>query len=299
MKNQTLHPVIKWAGGKSQLIDKIRRKYPAELGKQIKKYAEPFIGGGAVLFDILSRYELDEIYISDINSELVNMYRKIKTDSENLIDMLEKIQAEYLQLDDDNRKKFFLSQGNRYNALIRAGISKDSIESAAIFIFLNRTCFNGLYRVNRQGMYNVPAGKYKNPRICDAENLRAVSESLQNVEIVCADYRSSVDFIDEKTFVYFDPPYRPLNATSNFTAYSENIFDDRSQTELAEFVQMLDKQGAKILVSNSDPKNADPNDNFFDDLYSKQTISRISASRMINRNADGRGKIAELLISNF
>ena len=172
-------------------------------------------------------------------------------------------------------------------------------EIASLFIFLNRTCFNGLYRVNSKGEYNVPIGSYKAPLICDEDNLRQVSQALSRVQIVCGDYRNSNFFVDSNTFVYFDPPYRPLNATSNFTAYTENAFDDKSQSELAEYIQELSDRGAYVLASNSDPKNINPEDDFFDDLYSRMRIMRISASRMINSNASSRGKISELLISSY
>ncbi len=145
--------------------------------------------------------------------------------------------------------------------------NKASIERAALLIFLNKTCFNGLYRVNRRGQFNVPIGAYKKPLICDEGNLRAVSEKLQNVTIVCGDYRQSASFIDDQTFVYFDPPYRPLTETASFTAYTEDAFDDERQIELSQFVREINKTGARIVVSNSDPKNANPGDNFFDDIY--------------------------------
>ena len=166
-------------------------------------------------------------------------------------------------------------------------------------IFLNKTCFNGLFRVNRKGLFNVPMGAYKNPLICDEINLRLVSEKLKNVNIVCGDYKKSADFIDEHTFVYFDPPYRPLTETSNFTAYTENSFNDEEQIALADFVSEMTDKGAKVLVSNSDPKNVNIFDNFFDDIYSSYKIKRIEAARMINCKSEERGKIKELLISNF
>lgn len=299
MKSREIHPVVKWAGGKGQLIEEIERKYPIRLGNGINKYAEPFIGGGAVLFDILSKYDLDEVYISDINAELINMYIQIKDNVDELIRLLNVYQEEYLPLNMDDRAAYFYVKRDRYNELIQNGHSKDTVESAALFIFLNRTCFNGLYRVNRKGLYNVPSGKYKNPRICDEDNLRAVSDALKKVTIVCGDYRESADFIDNNTFVYFDPPYRPLTETSSFTSYTENEFDDKSQIELAEYVQLLTERGASVVVSNSDPKNVSPDDDFFDTLYSMQFINRISANRMINSNGAGRGKISELLISNY
>ena len=187
----------------------------------------------------------------------------------------------------------------RFNDLKVNGDEAINIEKAALMIFLNKTCFNGLYRVNKKGLFNVPMGAYKNPMICDERNLRAVSKKLQNVTIVCGDYRKSLDFIDNKTFVYFDPPYRPITDTASFTAYTENLFNDDEQIELAKFVELIHKKGAKVVVSNSDPKNANTDDNFFDDIYSSHKIKRVEATRIINCNSEARGKIKELLISNF
>lgn len=299
MRNRELKPIVKWAGGKSQILEEISSRYPKGFGQNINKYAEPFVGGGAVLLDILAHYDLSEVYISDINAELINMYQKVKTDVDGVIEILQSYQSAYIPLDTEKRKKYYYARRDDYNELIRKGASKDSVLAAALFIFLNRTCFNGLYRVNRKGLFNVPMGSYKNPLICDEDNLRAVSSALQNVEIVCGDYRESRQFIDQDTFVYFDPPYRPLNKTSNFTSYTENSFDDVAQVELAEYVNELIKKGINVVVSNSDPKNTDPEDDFFDELYAKLDIERIFASRMINSNADARGKISELLICNY
>ena len=166
-------------------------------------------------------------------------------------------------------------------------------------IFLNKTCFNGLYRVNKSGCFNVPMGSYKNPLICDENNLRAISEKLQKVTIICGDYTKLINLINENTFVYFDPPYRPLTNTASFTSYTENSFDDKKQIELSNFINEIHKKGAKILLSNSDPKNSNPKHNFFDILYSDYKIKRVDATRMINCSGKSSGKIKELLISNF
>ncbi len=294
-----LKPFVKWAGGKSQLLDDIRMMYPNELGDTITKYAEPFIGGGAVLFDILSNYSLNELYISDINSELINTYKIIRDEVIKLIEQLNLIQSDYKQMDTDNRKKYYYEKRERFNELKINGDEDVNIEKAALFIFLNKTCFNGLYRVNKKGFFNVPIGSYKNPSICDEKNLLNISKALKNVKIVCSDYKESASFIDNNTFVYFDPPYRPITETSSFTSYSENLFDDKAQIELAEFVQKMTYKGAKIIVSNSDPKNSSTEDEFLDDLYKKHKIKRVYANRMINCNGELRGKINELLISNF
>lgn len=296
--SKAVKPFLKWAGGKGQLLKEIEKYYPFKNGKTTK-YAEPFIGGGAVLFDILSKYDLQEIYISDINAELVNAYRIIRDDIDELIDLLVRYQSEYIPLDKEERKSYYMEKREQFNDLKVNGDETINIEKAALMIFLNKTCFNGLYRVNKKGLFNVPLGAYKNPMICDESNLRAVSEKLQNVTIVCGDYRKSADFIDENTFVYFDPPYRPITDTASFTAYTENLFNDEEQIELANFVELMHKKGAKVVVSNSDPKNSNTDDDFFDNIYSSHKIKRVEATRMINCNSEARGKIKELLISNF
>ena len=291
-------PFLKWAGGKGQLLKEIEVYYPFK-NKNITKYAEPFVGGGAVLFDILNKYNLEEIYISDINKELINTYNIIRNNVNELIKLLTEYQNIYISLNQEERKKYYLDKRERFNILKISNDEKTNIEKASLMIFLNKTCFNGLYRVNKKGLFNVPMGNYKNPCICDIDNLIAVSKKLTNVKIICGDYKKSKEFIDKNTFVYFDPPYRPLNNTSSFTAYTEYLFSDEKQKELAEFVNEINKIGAKIVISNSDPKNIDEEDNFFEQIYSKQNIKRIYASRMINSKASARGKISELLITNF
>ncbi|MDO4204037.1 MAG: Dam family site-specific DNA-(adenine-N6)-methyltransferase [Selenomonadaceae bacterium] len=248
--SKTVKPFLKWAGGKGQLIKEIEKLYPFK-DKQITKYAEPFVGGGAVLFDILNKYSLKEVYISDINMELINTYYAIRDNIEALVELLLKYQDEYNPLDKDDRKEYYAQKRSRFNVLKISGNDSTNIEKAALMIFLNKTCFNGLYRVNRKGQFNVPMGAYKNPLICDESNLRAISKKLQKVKMLCGDYRESADFIDEKTFVYFDPPYRPLTSTASFTPYSENEFNDAEQIELAKFVDLMHKKGAKIALRNA------------------------------------------------
>lgn len=282
-------PFVKWVGGKTQLLDEIRTKYP----QAIEKYCEPFVGGGAVLFDILSKFHPKEILINDINKSLINTYKEIRCNCENLILELKKLQNLYLSKNEVEKKEMFYEKRSRFNLL------DENLEKASLFIFLNKTCFNGLYRVNSKGEFNVPFNNAKNPLICDAENLRECSRLLQKVEMKVGDYKECKVFIDNETFVYIDPPYRPLTQTSAFTSYSENIFADKEQIELGNFIAEISKNGAKVLASNSDPKNINENDNFFDDLYSQFEIERVSASRMINSNAKKRGAINELLITNI
>ena len=291
-------PFIKWVGGKGQLLPEINKLYPIELGKNINKYAEIFLGGGAVLFDILSEYKLDEVYISDKNLELINTYKSIRDNVDILIKSLKEMEEQYIPLNNEDRKIYYYEKREEYNSL-KINSEMNNIEKAILFIFLNKTCFNGLYRVNKKGKFNVPMGAYKKPKICDEENLKNVSLTLRNVKIVYADYRESEKFIDDKTFVYIDPPYRPLNITSSFTSYTENDFNDKEQIELAEYINVLNKKGAKIVISNSDPKNNDIDDNFFDKLYKNYNINRVKATRMLNSNVSLRGAINELLITNY
>ncbi|MDR2141790.1 MAG: Dam family site-specific DNA-(adenine-N6)-methyltransferase [Deltaproteobacteria bacterium] len=287
-------PFLKWAGGKSQILGEIRQKYPEGLGVSVTKYAEPFIGGGAVLFDVLNNYTLKNVYISDINHELINTYISIRDNVSDLIKILGELESQYLSKDEEGRKKEYYLNRTRFNAL--KAESSDSVELAALFIALNHTCFNGLYRVNSKGNFNVPQGSYKNPKICDRKNLIAVSSALKDVEIVWGNYKLSKSFIDENTFAYFDPPYRPLNSTSNFTSYAQDGFGDKEQIELARFIDLMSECGSFIIASNSDPTNFDPKDDFFDKLYSKHSIKRIDATRAINSIGVNRGCVRELLI---
>ncbi|CCG19625.1 DNA adenine methylase [Taylorella asinigenitalis 14/45] len=294
--NNKPKPFLKWAGGKSQLLDEIRKFYPFSDG--FNKYAEPFLGGGAVFFDVISTFDLEAAFISDINSELINTYIVIRDNVFDLLNQLEKIQTKYCELENEEKKEFYLSIRNDFNDIKINKKKHKEIELASFLIFLNRTCFNGLYRVNSRGEFNVPMGSYKKPLICDEDNLIAVSRSLANVIIKNADYRESINFVDNKTFVYFDPPYRPLNTTSSFNSYSEFEFNDNEQIQLAEYIESVKSKGCRVLLSNSDPKNIDESDHFFDDLYSKNKISRVKAYRMINSKAKNRGPVNELLISN-
>lgn len=292
---KTVKPFIKWAGGKSQLLEEIRKKYP----DKINRYCEPFVGGGAVLLDVLANFHPSEIMINDINAELINTYRQVQGNVDTLIEQLRAFQSVFWESDTDNRKIIFSEKRDRFNQLKITESADNDVERAALFIFLNKTCFNGLYRVNRRGLFNVPMGSYKKPLICDADNLKTVSSLLENVTINCGNYSECYDFIDEDTFVYIDPPYRPLTATASFTSYTENEFGDDEQILLGKFVDKICDKGATIILSNSDPKNADETDNFFDDLYRKYNIMRVPAKRVISSKGSGRGRINELLICNY
>ena len=295
-KKVELKPFVKWVGGKGQLIEQLEKHIPSYGEKVLTKYAEPFVGGGALLFDILSKYNFESLYIGDTNAELINAYNVVKNNVEELIKKLTDIQLAFVPVDENGRKYYYYTVREKFNSLI---LNKDTaIEKASLFIFLNKTCFNGLYRVNKKGQFNVPMGAYKNPTICDEKNLRNVSEALQNVNIVCADYSLSKDFIDKDTFVYLDPPYRPISQTASFTSYNADCFDDNEQIRLAKFIDEINLSGAKIMLSNSDPQNVNPEDTFFEELYKAYTINKVEATRAINSKGDSRGKIKELLICN-
>lgn len=295
---EIVRPFVKWAGGKGGLISQLKNFYPFDLESGIiEKYVEPFIGGGAVLIDILQKYDVKEAYAFDINKDLINCYNVIKCSVEELIKELDKKEREFLSLEMDDRQAYFYDVRKEYNSY-RIGDSLD-IKRASEFIFLNRTCFNGLYRVNKSGEFNVPCGKYKNPTICDSKNLRNLSKLIQDVKFEYGDYKKSMQYADNKTFVYFDPPYRPLSVTSGFTSYTKEDFNDDNQKELADFYNKLSSKKTKLMLSNSNPKNTNKEDNFFEDIYKGFNINEVSAKRMINANSKGRGEISELLITNY
>ena len=290
-------PFIKWAGGKGQLLEVLKANLPAGMGTTITKYVEPFVGGGAFLFALLNEYSFNEVHINDNNQELMNAFMVIKENCGALLKELQFFQEEYEKLDIEAQQSYYYAQRDRFNELVLN--PETAVSKASLFIFLNKTCFNGLYRVNKSGKFNVPAGKYKNPLICDKENLINISKRLQNVVMHACDYHDMEKFADENALVYLDPPYRPLNGTSAFTSYTENQFNDKDQVELANFYKKLSDNGVKVLLSNSDPHNVNYEDDFFDDLYADFNIQRITAVRMINSNAEKRGNVTELLIKNY
>lgn len=297
--SERIRPFVKWAGGKGSLISQLNNFYPYELKNgKIERYIEPFVGGGAVLIDILQKYEIQEAYAFDINIDLINSYNVIKSNVEKLIEKLKQMEAEYLQLEQEQRKNYFYNTREEYNNR-EPEKEQQNIQRVAQFIYLNRTCFNGIYRVNKNGKFNVPIGKHKNPTICDEENLKRLSQLIQNVQFQYGDYSRSMEYVTEDTFVYFDPPYRPLNVTSAFTSYTKEDFNDDNQKELATFYRELNERNAKLMLSNSNPKNINEEDTFFDHIYQGFNIDEIYASRMINANSDKRGKISEILVTNY
>ncbi|MBW6534377.1 MAG: DNA adenine methylase [Mariniphaga sp.] len=304
LKEIPAKPFLKWAGGKGQLLEAFQRFYPNELRKgKIEAYCEPFVGGGAVFFDIAQKFSIKSALLCDNNEDLILTYLVIQKEVQNLVEKLDRLQNQYLKLNEEKRTEYFYKMREQFNAEKKKinynRFSAKWTERTAQIIFLNRTCFNGLFRFNSKGEFNVPQGRYKNPKILDAENLEKVSELLSVAEIQKADFREIKNRVNENTFVYYDPPYRPLNRTSSFTAYSKDAFSDPEQIALATLFSELNQKGVKQMLSNSDPKNHNPDDRFFDDLYKDFQIFRVPARRIINSAGDKRQAINEIVVTNY
>jgi len=286
-------PFLKWAGGKTQLISEIEKNLP---NSTIDMYIEPFVGSGAVLFWMLAEFsQLEKAVANDINEDLINTYKTIQSTPKELISILEILQNEYHSLENLNNKKkeYYYHKRELFN-----NRKQSQTEHSALFIFLNRTCFNGLYRVNRKNEFNVPVGNYKKPTICDQSNILAVSEALQKVVLLCGDFEQTINYTNSNALFYFDPPYKPLSETSSFNSYAKDEFNDEEQIRLKKFCDKLDNLRHYWILSNSDVKGKNPDDNFFDELYSDFTIKRVNAKRRINANPEKRGLLKELLITN-
>jgi DNA adenine methylase len=297
-------PFLKWAGGKTQLLDEFTRRIPEDLkAGRLSVFVEPFIGGGAVFFHFNSIFDFEECHLFDINEEVVLAYTVVKNDVEGLIDYLRDVSEEFLQKDESGRREYYYRVRDEFNRTKRrinfTRYSNAWIDRAGQLVFLNKTCFNGLYRVNSKGEFNVPFGRYKNPKVLNTSQLRTDSEKLQNTTVHLGDFSASYPYIHERSFVYFDPPYRPLNTTSSFTQYAKSGFPDDEQKRLAEFFARCHSRGAKLMLSNSDPKNIDPGDDFFDALYAGFHVDRVPAKRMINCDGTKRGDIHEIIVTNY
>ena len=288
-------PFVKWAGGKTQLLSDIESLLPTDFRNRNITYVEPFVGGGSVLFWLLQHYpNIQHAVINDVNAKLINVYRVIKAKPKKLISALRMLENEYLPMNHAERTVYFMEKRRLFN-----DDELTNVEQAAIFIFLNRTCFNGLYRENSKGKFNVPHGKYVHPKICDEQTIMADSDLLQRVDILCGDFDATKRYAAEDTLFYLDPPYKPLNSTSSFNTYVKEPFDDAEQVRLRNFCNEVSGRGSLFVLSNSDVKGYDPKDNFFDNLYAAYNIQRVLATRMINSNAEKRGKLTELMISNI
>jgi DNA adenine methylase len=277
-RKKETRPFVKWAGGKAQLLEAFERFFPANFGV----YHEPFLGGGAVFFHLVNRRARFEAILSDTNAELINAYRVIKGQVDDVITLLENHRAEYRA---DPRNYFYS---------VRASEPEPKVERAARLIFLNKTCFNGLYRVNKKGEFNVPCGWYLDPSIFDEENLRSVSTALgwSDTKLRVADFEEATKDAKKGDFVYFDPPYHPLSKTSSFTGYTREDFTEKDQERLATKFRELDRKGCLVMLSNSYTPRVF-------DLYEGFEIQTVHATRMINCKAEGRGKIKELIVRNY
>jgi len=268
--------LIKWAGGKKQLLEQFEPFFP----KQIERYFEPFVGGGTVAFFLLKNHlEIKKIFLSDINQELIITYNAVKNNIDELITLLKEYKIKH------NKEFYYEMRAEDVKKL-------SPVQIAARFIYLNRTCFNGLYRVNSKGGFNVPIGSYKNPTICNEEDLREISELLQKDDVKVAQFDEAVKEAKKGDFIYFDPPYYPLNKGKSFTTYTKDNFLEKEQEKLAELFRELDKRGCKVMLSNSDT-------DFIKNLYKGYKINFVKATRMINCDATKRGKINEVVITNY
>ena len=285
-------PFVKWVGGKTQLIDQLEALLPADFDQwENVTYIEPFVGGGAMLFHMLQTHpNITSAIINDINPDLTTCYKVVRDCPSDLVTELKRIQNTYYSLKtEETRKEFYMKMRSEYNTK-----ALDPVHNTTIFFFLNRTCFNGLYRVNKSGLFNVPFGRYETPMICDANTIFADSELLQNVEILTGDYQQTLTYAKGNTLFYLDPPYRPLNNTSSFNDYTKEGFNDLAQKRLKEFCDLIGQAGYKFMLSNSDCA-----DMFFDDLYLQYVINRVMASRSVNSNPAKRGKLQEILVRNY
>jgi DNA adenine methylase len=270
---QSPKPVLKWAGGKWRLLPQLLRQVPATFDA----YHEPFIGGGALFFHLAGRGVLTRTYLSDANPSLIDVYLGLRDEVEAVIDAL----------------RSHVYDREQYYA-VRAHNPEDLTlpERAARIIYLNKTCYNGLFRENKRGQFNVPFGRYKNPTICDEPNLRAAARVLQGVDIACRNFATVLDVARPGDFVYFDPPYHPVSATANFTAYDRNGFGSKDQRHLRDVFAALGERGVRALLSNSDTP-------YVRELYEGFAVEQVFAARAVNSKANGRGKVAEVIVRNY
>lgn len=271
-------PFLKWAGGKQQLLTQFEKYFP----KAFSHYYEPFIGGGAVFFHFWNTNKLRQrATLFDNNKDLINAYVVVRDHIDELIKLLS------IHKSNHSRDYYY-----RIRSLDRLDIKLSAVEKAACTIYLNRTCYNGLYRVNQKGQFNVPMGSYKNPKILYEDTLRTANIALQGVQIETQDFRKIVDFADAGDFIYFDPPYDPVSKTSSFTGYTANNFQDRDQEDLADIFRQLSGKGCLCMLSNS-------HTSFIQKLYEDFRIETVYANRAINSNANGRGNVKEVIVFNY
>jgi DNA adenine methylase len=302
--NLPIKPFIKWAGGKTQLLEQIKKYCPSELLKgKIKSYYEPFLGGGAFFLNLCSMQKFDNVILSDVNKELVLTYLVVKNNTQELLQFLHQFKETYLRLPDKQKEIYYYEMRDAFN-IQRFSINYivynyNWISRAAQFIFLNKTCFNGLFRINQKGDFNVPFGKRYNPEIFIPNNLITISKLISNAEISSKDFSCVTSEYLKDSFFFLDPPYRPLIKCSNFTSYNQIDFKESDQLRLVTFFKNIDRRGAKIMMTNSNPENGKKQDNFFYENYSSYNIHKIKSARMINNISGKRYILTDLLITNY
>lgn len=294
-------PFVKWAGGKGKLLRVLEANLPPDFyEQQAITYIEPFVGGGAMLFYMLEHYpNINRIIINDINPALVNCYNKIKDNHLELIEELRVLHDAYYEIEtQEGRKELYYRLRQEYNQMEVA--ERNTIRAAALFIFFNKTCFNGLYRENNRGGFNVPIGRYVRPTICNKQVIREAHFALQNVEIRLGNYADIMELVNwnEYNFFYFDPPYRPLLGSNNFKQYTFNTFGDPEQEALKEFCDIINGNGGHFMLSNSDSE-IEPGISYFENLYDEYDVQHIFAPRTINAFVPGVEIATEILIKNY
>lgn len=278
-KDIQARPFLKWVGGKAQLLSQFEQYYP----KDFNNYFEPFIGGGALFFNLSPT----KAHINDVNTTLISAYKNIKNKPEEVMKILKKLESEYKNGNEESKKELFYKIRDEFN-----NTSDAELKKSAYLIFLNKTCFNGMYRENSKGGFNTPFGKAKNPTILDRENILLVSKVLKHTKLTSVSFEKAVAEAKKGDFVYFDPPYHPLTETAKFTSYHKDSFTKEDQLKLRDVFDELDKRGCYVMLSNSHTP-------FINDIYKKYRRETVMANRAINCKASGRGKIKELLILNY
>lgn len=285
-----MKPFLKWLGGKTRLMPQLEPLFP----EKFTRYVEPFVGGGAVFLHLSQTCKFKSAVLCDISEDLIMTWGAVREDPCGLCSAVKRMEDDYLALSTEGRKEFYYQMRDEHNSSLPTQERSEKVIRAARVIFLNKTCYNGLFRHNAKGLFNSPFGRYDKPSFYDAENINAVSEVLKNTTLLCGDFTNCEKFVNRGTFVYFDPPYRPLSVTSKFTTFSGRGFDDADQERLAASFKRLDKRGAKLMLSNSDTL-----DGYFEGLYAGYNIHKVKAGRSVNRDPERRGKIPELVVTNY
>ena len=286
-KNSQIKPFLKWVGGKTKLLSDIEKNLPKEIKKRKFNYVEPFLGGGAVFFHLVQKFNIEKAYLNDLNNKLIDTYKHVRDRNPELIQKLKKIETDYYGSSD--KKMFFLEQREKFNN------SQKSVQKSALFIFLNKTGFNGMYRENSRGEYNIPFGQMKDPVICNRDLLEKTGKLLKDKEVIFSSKSFEKVVADDKeVFYYLDPPYRPISKTSSFTDYTKSSFNDKTQLDLKKYCDKIDKKGSFFMQSNSYSE-----DGFFQKLYHNRKINNLKVMRTISADGNKRNKVKEIIIRNY